>query len=84
VTVQPSLGDRRAAPVGARGRRRNLTAGETRNRPGTWGRGMGLGRTDLQLGRSFKNFILLKHMPFTYDPSHRFSQFFIFLFYKQD
>ena len=37
------------------------------------------GCTDLQLGRSFKNFILLKHMPFTGDPPHRFFAVFSFL-----
>ena len=40
--------------------------------------------TDLQQGRSFKNFILLKHMSFTDDPPDRplFTVFFIF--YNQD
>jgi len=32
----------------------------------------------LQLGRSFKNSILLKHMSFTDDPPDHFSQFFFF------
>ena len=31
-----------------------------------------------------KNFILFKSMPFRDDPPHRFSQFMLFLFYKQD
>jgi len=39
---------------------------------------MNVGCTDLQLGRRFKNVILLNHMPFTDDPPHRFSQFFSF------
>ena len=38
------------------------------------------GCTDLQLGRSFKNFILLKYMPFTDDPPRRFSVFLFFNF----
>ena len=40
--------------------------------------------TDLQLGKSFKNNILLKYMPFRDDPPHRFSQFFLIWFCKQD
>ena len=35
----------------------------------------------LQLGISFKNFILLKHMSFTDDPPDRFSQFFYFFYF---
>ena len=34
-------------------------------------------------GRSLKNFILFKYMPFRDDPPHRFSQFLLIWFYKQ-
>ena len=42
------------------------------------------GCTNLQLGRSLKYLILFKYMPFRDDPPHRFSQFLLIWFYKQD